>query len=223
MHLPKTAGSSFAQSLALHFGNTLRLDYGDLPINTPGLRRNARAAYDCLMNRFRAFPQIQCIHGHFLPLKYWGLASKTGSSFITWVRDPVERLASHYYFWQKTYNPRTSPPLHKRAIEEQWSLERFCLGPELRNFYHQFFWGFSVSHFAFIGVTEYFAEDFRYFTERFFGSTMPTPHVNVNADKERDIYIENPRLRTKIETYHQADMRLYRQAVAQRITRSAHL
>ncbi len=32
--------------------------------------------------------------------------------------------------------------LHKRIIEADWSFERFCFGPEMKNFHFCFFWVF---------------------------------------------------------------------------------
>ncbi len=29
-------------------------------------------------------------------------------------------------------------------VEEEWTLERFCLEPELKNLYSQFLWGFPL-------------------------------------------------------------------------------
>ena len=67
------------------------------------------------------------------------------------MRDPVERLASHYHYWVRNYAPRSAGELHRRVVEEAWSLERFCLGPELRNVYSTFLWGFSLRRFGLSG------------------------------------------------------------------------
>ena len=153
LHLPKTAGSSFVASLEQYYGDRILRDYTDLPINTPVLRRNRRALVNSVLTCFRDYDNIDCIHGHFLPLKYflYGILNKD-VQFVTWVRDPVERLASHYYFWVRSYHPDKAPLLHKRVVEEKWSFERFCLSEELRNFYCQFLWGFPLARFSFIGL-----------------------------------------------------------------------
>jgi hypothetical protein len=220
LHMPKTAGSSFARSLDSAFGSSLLMDYQDFPINTPFLKRNMRAVRDCLVNSGRRFKRINCIHGHFLPLKYLSLSIRPGVRYITWLRDPVERLASHYYYWQRNYDPTSAPALHKRMMQEEWSLERFCLGPELRNFYHQFLWGFPTSRLDFIGITEHYEEDLQYLSQNVLGIDLSLHRVNTNENmKENKSYFSNAGLKQRIEEYHWRDVILYRQALKIRAQR----
>jgi hypothetical protein len=153
LHLPKTAGASFYGALHSHYGNNILRDYDDFPINTPAPVRNKSALKKCILNGITAHKNVKCIHGHFLPLK--NLLCRN-AKFITWIRDPIERLASHYFYWLREYDHENAPPLQKKIVEENWSLARFCLSPELRNTYNQFLWGFPVSRFDFIGITEYY-------------------------------------------------------------------
>jgi hypothetical protein len=216
-HLAKTAGTSFGKSLENHFGEYLRKDYDDLPFNTPVIQRNLRAIKDCLAGSFRAFNGVECIHGHFLPLKYLLVGTRKDVKFITWLRDPVERLASQYYYWQRTYKPNLPQPFRRRVTEENWSLERFCLSHELRNFYSQLFWGFPISRFNFIGITEHYEEDFRFFSENVLGVSLPTYRANTNEEmNESKIYITDLNLRKKIEAYHEKDMALYHRILEKR-------
>gem|GEM_PF-378007 len=215
LHLPKTGGVSFRRALEKVFGNRLRIDYGDLPINTPVLKRRCLALLKCAWNPllFATARKIDCIHGHFLPLKYRLLRD---AAFITWLRDPVERVASHYYFWKRSYDPKNLPSLHKKMLRENWSLERFCLGPEVRNFYSQFLWGFPVERFDFIGITEHYEEDFDFFFRKYFKTAMPMARENVNEERREGSYFPDGDLRRKIEAYHEKDMRVYRLALQRR-------
>lgn len=214
LHIPKAAGTSFSEFLIAHFKDRLLMDYKHLPEHISPLKIRAITGYHYAINAFRRRSKIKCIHGHFLAAKY---LSVRRAKFITWMRDPVERLASHYHYWKRIYTPE-SLPLHRRVIEEDWSLERFCLGPEIRNLYSLFLWRFPLDRFDFIGFTEYFEEDFLYFTNRFFGIAPPVPKSNINMDK-RGIYVDDPDLRSKIEAYHARDMDLYRRALANRSQR----
>lgn len=218
VHLPKTAGSSFGMALEEHFGNALLKDYSDFPINTPVFERNLHALQASIDNAERDFSQVSCIQGHFLPLKYLLLADKVDVKFITWIRDPVERLASHYWYWKRSYDPSTSLALHKQLVEENWSLERFCLGPEMKNFYWQFLWGFALERFDFVGIAEHYAEDFAYFTKAFIGVDLPVYKVNV-GDKQTETsqYITDQDFRQAIEAFHSIDVELYRRAAALRL------
>ncbi len=219
LHLPKTAGTSFVKALENHFGPALLKDYDDLPINTPPFERN-RAALQASIHNGEAdkFDGIGCIHGHFLPLKYLLLSFRRDLRFITWLRDPVERMLSHYHFWRKSYDPQKSAPLHKRVIAENWSLERFCLGPELKNVYCQFVWGFPLVYFDFIGITEFYNEDLAYFSKVYLGTNLETYTVNV-GDKVGGKYQIDEKFRKQIETFHSGDMMLYKRALTKRIDR----
>lgn len=216
LHLPKTAGTSFGTSLEKHFGAAFMRDYDDRPINTPPYARNLSALQAAIANAERDFDNIRCIHGHFLPLKYLLLATRRDIRFITWLRHPVERLLSHYYYWRRNYNPANAAALHRKVVEENWSIERFCLGPELRNIYGQFLWGFPIENFDFIGLTEYYTQDFAYFTQRYLNFEVNAEKVNV-GDKQTSEYSIDSAFRNEIEAFHDRDMQLYRQVLTQRL------
>ncbi len=172
VHIPKTAGTSFGAVLAEKFGAGLLRDY-NRPMHSPPVWRNTRALCDCVLNAGRKFSGIKCIHGHFLPLKYRWLGLRHNVRFVTWLRDPVERLASNYYHWLRNSNEGRGWTLWRRCIEEKWSLEQFCFRPELRNVCSQFLAGFPLERFDFVGITEHAAEDFEFFADRFLGSCAP--------------------------------------------------
>lgn len=218
LHLPKTAGTSFAAALEQRFGTKLLKDYADLPINTPEYERNKAALQASLCNAENDFPGIECIHGHFLPIKYLLLANKRAVRFVTWMRNPVERVLSHYFFWKSSYDPKTAPRLHRKVIEDDWSIERFCLGPEVRDLYWQFLWGFPIEHFDFIGFTEFYANDLEYFTRYYLQTPIEPIRLNV-GDKGEGGYQIDVSLRKQIESFHARDMDLYQRALEKRLTR----
>lgn len=185
-------------------------DYADLPINTPVFQRNRNALKMCILNRVKTHKNVECIHGHFLPLKYLLLRD---TKFVTWMRNPIERLASHYFYWLRNYNPQNVPLLHRKVIEEEWSLERFCLGPELRNFYTQFLWAFPFRRFDFIEITEHYKTEIEYFSNKFLGTTLQTHSKNINPKNDNTTYFKDKNLRAKVEQYHSKDVSLYKRAL----------
>ncbi|MFT5709800.1 MAG: hypothetical protein ACI8QT_000487 [Halioglobus sp.] len=218
VHLPKTAGSSFLSAIEKHYGEYLVQDYGDRPVNRASLGRNWHAIERCVLNsgsksRFR---HTQCIHGHFMPLKYRLLKTSSPKQFVVWMRDPVERLASHYLYWIRNYNPIDAGRLHRKVVEEKWTLERFCLGPEMRNVYSKFFWCFPLEKFDFVGITEYYDSEIDYFSEYILGAKLESVRVNVNPSPVECSYIDDPVFRSQIQAYHQADVALYEQALSLR-------
>lgn len=215
VHIPKTAGVSFLNAIETQFEGRLLRDYADMPLNNTPAQRNLTALRDCMRNAATGskFKQIQCIHGHFLPLKYRFLPTTDKKQFVIWIRDPVERLASHFHYWNREYDAQTAGTLHRRVVEEAWTLERFCLGLEMRNTYSKFLWGFPLDRFDFIGSTEHYSEDLLRFGQMFTGVDLLPSQDNANPESAGTRYVEDLDLRGSIEAHHAADMRLYRRAL----------
>lgn len=221
VHLPKTAGTSFEAALRSHFGERLRLDYEAKPLHQGRARRRLLAAQGAIGHGLRglAEPGIACVHGHFLPLSYRWLRCAGPRVFVTWLRDPVERLASHYQHWRRVQEPPATDVLHVRMLEEDWSFERFALARELRNIYGEFLWGFPLASFTFVGISEHYAEDLDDFGRRFLGSALAYREERRNPAADAGGYAIDAALRRRIEKFHAADLRLYRKALALRTAR----
>ena len=80
-------------------------------------------------------------------------------------------------------------------VDEDWSLQRFCLGHELRNLYHQYLWGFPPERFDFIGITERYAEDLARFGKRYLGGEALVARVLANPQRDDQPYPIDPELR----------------------------
>lgn len=218
--MPKTAGSSFQTILETYFGARLLLDYGDLPVNTPACLRTGRALHDAATNRARDFGEVECVHGHFLPAKYLPLKSSGRAVFVTWLRDPLERMVSHYNFWKHTFNSASAPALHRRLVEENWSLERFCFCEEMRNLYAQFLWSFPLSFFDFVGLTERFDEDCCFFAQHYLKVSLEElPRKNIGPTCVRTQQTA-AQMRSEFERFHREDYQLYAAIATRRINRS---
>lgn len=220
VHLPKTAGSSFKVLLERKFESRLLLDYGDLPINTPIEIRNQKALADAAFNVSQDFGEYECIHGHFLPAKYIPLKISGKAIFITWLRDPFKRMVSHYNFWKRTYNSASSPILHRKVIEENWTLEEFCFSDEMRNFYAQFLWSFPENNFEFIGITEHFETDLQFFFRHYLGIEIQNvPRVN-EAPALVSPKATNLNFLDRFMDFHSEDYRIYQIAKNTRAQRN---
>ncbi len=220
IHMPKTAGSSFRATLEAEFGEQFLADYADYPLASTPLERHTRALEDCMAAEPAAFAGVSCLHGHFLPLKYLLLADQVDCRFVTWLRDPLDRLVSHYDYWQRSYDPASADTssLHRRVVEERWSLERFCLAPELRNVYTEFLWGFPLHMLDFVGITEFYNEDLREFAALFLSGPVEALNLNV-SQQARGAEQLPPRLRERVRAFHRADVELYQWALRQRRSR----
>jgi hypothetical protein len=218
VHIPKTAGTSFGKSLKEFFGNTFSRDYDDRAISKPEYERNKLALLSSIEIASKGLGKVNCVHGHFLPVKYLLLSTNENVTFVTWMREPVERMISHYNFWQRAYNSETAAPHHKQVMEEKWTLEEFCLSPKFRNIYGQYLWAFPLEYFGFIGITEHYEEDLTYFGENYLGRTLKSEQLNTADTKTSPSSIDSA-LRKRIESYHEEDIALYRRALELRLTR----
>jgi len=218
--MPKTAGLSFRAALEAHFGDGFCHDYQDYPLAQTAARRRQQAAEWGQSARVEAFAAVGCVHGHFLAAKYLPLADRMPCTFVTWLREPVARLVSHYRYWRRSYEPGAAQvsALHRRVVEEDWSLARFCLAPELRNVYSEFLWGFPPERLDFVGITEFYAEDLRYFSQEILGNNLPLHTLNQNPGGAQG-EAGNPFTaaeRLEIEAWHAADIDLYRHFLRRR-------
>ena len=218
VHLPKTAGTSFEQALRSHFGEGLTLDYADKPLHHSRLHNRYTALRHALQRATATGdrPPVTCIHGHFLPLGYRWMGAAGAPIFVTWLRDPLQRLASHYHYWRREAAPPATDTLHRQVLDEDWSFERFALAPALRNLYQRFLWGFPLSHFAFVGISEHYADDLEAFGRQVLGTALPVAQARRNPDLGDMTYPTEEALRKRIEAWHAADYRLYREALALR-------
>jgi len=222
LHLPKTAGESFAKTLHDFYGDNLIKDYADCPVNTPVQDRNRQAMQYAVTNDYQN-PEtlIVCIHGHFLPVKYLQsqyVGLDNDRVFITWMRNPIDRLISHYYYWIERSSLKSHAPLHRRVVEEKWSLEKFCLAPELQNLYEQFLWGFPLRYFDFIGITEHYQTDLKYFSAKYLDGSSVEYSENRRTMLKNEYDISDS-LREKVELFHAKDIELYARACEIRLLR----
>ena len=106
-----------------------------------------------------------------------------------------------------------------------WSLRRFCLAPELKNVYTEFLWGFPVDRLNFIGITEYYADDLRYFSQEILGNNLEAHTLNRRSGEGAagSAGVLAPVERSEIQNFHAADCALYRHALELRRFRLGHL
>lgn len=210
LHLPKTGGQSFRAALREYFGSALLEDYSDSALNKHPSERYKDVLLDSVIIGDEGLGNIECVHGHFFPLKYLLLSARERLRFVTWMRDPIDRLISHYHYWRRVYGEHVIDPRWKKVIEENWSLEEFCLCPEMRNLYCQYLWGFPLRAFDFIGITEYFEEELEYFSSIFLSGSLKLCHENVTRGAR---VVLPQKFCDKVRAYHREDMLLYERAL----------
>lgn len=150
-----------------------------------------------------------CVHGHFAATKYDAMVPQTTK--VTWLRDPVERLASHYEYWKR--KPDMENSLCRALHREKWTLLEFASQPALRNLQTRYLDGVPLEHFEFVGVQERFDELFPVFLDTIGGPQISAGSGNVNPEKLMGArYSLADSVRIQIEALHAEDIELYRRA-----------
>jgi hypothetical protein len=206
VHIPKTAGTSFGELLQARFGTRFRTDYGDRPLAP-------NHAWRRIVGRWQRDREVEasvdCIHGHFVADKYDFLGAS--SRHVTWLRDPLQRVASHYRYWLRT--PDLRNPDCRRLVEERLSLEDFAALPRMRDVCARFFGDKQPRDFFFIGLTE----DMPGSLARFWRLTgidaqdMPTSNRSEESPQDDDL---PPATRRRLADLNQRDVALYEATVA---------
>lgn len=234
IHIPKTAGTSFAKALGQAFGpNELFLDYqhvrdhaqvaaqGVHAVDTHGawLSPDWRELARRYRGDIRRLPRAcKMVHGHFPAGKYHPFLTWRKPFYITWVRDPFARAVSNFFYWQ-SFDPATVPdPLVRTVLSERWSLETFLFHNALRNYQSMFLRGLSWQRIDFIGVVERFPEDLRRLSDM--------------IDRRLDLFEENKgpvsgavnahyHFRERFMAFHDEDAALYRHALERHVNRAS--
>ncbi len=212
VHVPKTAGIALRAALTQAWpSHRVFLDYADRPLD-PAAAMHIDP--DGFRERWqRMLPDIlagyDVAHGHFNPAKYAGVPN---ARWITFVREPVRRLVSHYYFWRAW--PRSGNRLHEYMLDNALSLYEFARLPCMRRVYTGvFFAGVDVDRFDFVGAQERFDADVARL-ERLLGRALPMPdRTNETQSTEYDAAVadilDNPKQVRALEDLLADDLRFY--------------
>lgn len=101
---------------------------------------------------------VKAIHGHFPIAKYEGYFPH--AQRIVWLRNPVQRLISTYYFLLSEPSTWVADPLAKGIAEIGMDIYDFvelsAMQNQISNYYCR---GRQLKDFDFIGIHEHFTED----------------------------------------------------------------
>lgn len=215
VHVPKTAGTTFKAMLQKCFGSALLLDYGDdlfgEEMRPKGLSGAVARAWRAAIARRALLPgkldpkRHRCVHGHFFASKYDWLEDR--AFLATWLRDPVERVVSHYYFFLN--RPSRANPVRARIRE--LSLEQFAAEPPLRDVQSRILGGVPLERFGFVGLQS----EFNAMVGSFFSSIgTTTPEIVSRNRTKRATHAVSEATREWIRRMNQKDLRLYDEARA---------
>ena len=196
-HVPKTAGTSFRYALIDIYGaDRAFFDYGHI---TDGFgSRHPKVA-----------PDAAVVHGHVWPGRH------PSAEIITWVRDPIQRLVSHYeHFRREPTNPN---PLAQQIHRYGMTFESFIEHPDMINSMTGMFGPIDYHTFSFIGISDdYEAEMLRAADYLRWHKIPVVARALKNPEKRATSYPVRDHLRDRIFELNQRDYEMYEYALAQR-------
>jgi hypothetical protein len=141
---------------------------------------------------------IKVIHGHFVYdvlQRFFEL--KDDVKVVTWLRDPVDRVVSNFYYLEGQMREVMEIGVNRRNLRAtmQRSLLEYARSPLARNTMSSFLSGISLEEMFFVGLTDRFAEDLAELAGRLNWTTLPeVPKVNVTKGNRpelpKDVYAE---------------------------------
>lgn len=207
IHVPKTGGETFRDILESVSEGHLQRDYGDQPLAPLTLRHRLELA----LKRPRLEPGTRAVHGHFIATKYW--RRYPDAHYLIWLREPVERLASHFHYWQR--KPDRSNPTCRRLLDEDLSLTAFAALAEMRDVQSRLLGAVPVSALAFVGLTERYDDSIRLFRQAFAPDlVIHAQRTNANPERTTEGYELADDVRTLIAELNRADVELYEAGTA---------
>jgi len=214
IHIPKTAGQTFKKILQKIYGEKLdprhgRKEFFPKKVKPRQLLKTTP-------------PEIEVLHGHLFYQHVKPLHIHYHAKVITWLRDPVERMISNYYYLMKIIREK---PNYPHADKINYSLIDYAKIDVVQNRMHRYLEGIDLKDLFFFGFTENFAEDLSRLSELLEWPYVP-PIEKVNDGSQ---YKNNPDcttkevtndMRAKIRDLNKLDMKLYEQAISLKACRS---
>ena len=157
IHIPKTAGTSFR--------NTLKKTYGEQEVARLDITKKGRISLNQKRFRDKTLPaNVRVIHGHFSAAMFRdNFTVDSDIPYITWLRNPVDRVASNFYYLEK----RLKEILDERGSnlnilsKMQKNLLEYASSPINQNRITKFLDGIELSQFLFVGIQEHYSEDLK--------------------------------------------------------------
>lgn len=205
LHIPKTAGTSFFSTLEEVYGyqNVVRFDI------KPHINKVL------LNNELYTQPQLPksytVLHGH-MPLDelYFTFPQANQYPIITWLRHPVERVISNYYYLENRLQHFIKDYTQHRAILDKMmrTLEEFASAEINRNKITKFIGQRDPEHFAFIGFVESYEKDLSLLSQHLQCKMQSFTHNQT----ERQFQQIPERIRRHIAALNEEDIAYYEMA-----------
>ena len=206
IHIEKTAGTTFYEDLKKIYGvqKVVRVDthqHDRLAVNRD-FSFSARRLQDA-----------EILHGHIKKdqlQRYFELPQDV--SWITWIREPGERVLSSYNYLsailKEMVDPQKNPDLLKKLKR---NFGEYLYRPEARDQMAESLEGFRLNEFSFIGLTHRYSEDMQLLANKFQWPEVPLlSPKNVSPKEKIDL---SPEEKSLLRQVNPRDYRLYEEVL----------
>lgn len=216
IHIPKTAGTSFR--------NTLKAVYGEDHVIRLDIKDSKLVVLDNVIFGASTLPiSVNVIHGHF---SFSNLIATfpidPSTPLITWLRDPVERVISNYYYLQQQLSKEETIEQDDKIFKGvnilsngNLSLLEYARLEKSRNRMSRFLDGCELSDFTFIGIQEFYSEDLKELSILLNWPQVQEFHHNTTENRHN----VDALVRAEIEALNLIDVDIYQNALAIRSLR----
>lgn len=196
VHIPKTAGTSFRLAAQECFGNdNTFFDYSQNSSETSNIIN--KFIYEeediyALKKSFEEYDRL-FLSGHFYVEKYMSLFDTR--NVITFVRDPIAQVISHFSHYKDKYNYSES-------------LETFIQEERFRNIQSKMLNAKPLELFGFIGLTEEYEKSLQ-IINHYFNTDIKAVTLNTNNNSSKQKHTIDHKIKTLIIENNDKDIVLY--------------
>lgn len=219
IHIPKTGGTSFYQTLESAYPSSMSINYKRQHID------RAKKWGKINFSKLPSFSEnIRVIHGHFSFSEVASLYRPSQTKVLTWLRDPIDRVVSDYRFFMKNLkNPHLSDvpnflETHYPEIKhrENETLLEYAFAKNNRNVIHKFLKGIPLEDLFFIGFLETFEEDIQTLKKHLHWTELEIPYLNKSSSTVIPKLSLDTSALAMLKNWNYLDVALYEKALALR-------
>jgi len=210
VHLRKCAGTTFRTQLQSAFQDRVLFDYGDeIGSSWPSSIVKRAASEKKIINYSDILvSHYNLIHGHFYKSKYDFI--KVEKKYITFLRHPVQRVLSNYFYLKR--NISRSNPDSLIVNKLGFSLEEYIRDPDSCNLQAQYLESTNLDEFDFVGIVERYDESIQKLSANLGVYFERANAANVNPKKQGDYKLESD-IKKLILKYNHIDYELYKRGI----------
>ncbi len=205
IHIPKTAGTSFR--------NTLKEVYGEQAVKRLDIGPKKFHLEQELFQAKKLAKEIEVVHGHmYYNLLYDKFKISPEVPIITWLRDPVERVISNYKYLSK----RLAEELDEEGkglnilAKMQRTLMEYAQDEMNRNRMSKFLEGLEPEDLFFIGISDFYSEDLKELADLLGWKKVEEHRLNVTGKRVDDVSEKD---RAAIRALNNLDVEWYEKAI----------